>query len=178
MVRKRRTTRKAAPARRRRSTVAKRPTVRRRRATKKGLLSELFSPVAATSGAKVLLSGAVGGLGAGIVSKLFPATTTPEMKALYTGVAGFVTSTMLKMPNVGAGMAGVAAYNLFTAKGLLSDDYNYANDMSALPMVLNENEAMYLAENNMYLAEDGNMYLAEDDYSYNVGYYPAGFGGM
>lgn len=178
MVRKRRTTRKAAPARRRRSTVAKRPTVRRRRATKKGLLSELFSPVAATSGAKVLLSGAVGGLGAGIVSKLFPATTTPEMKALYTGVAGFVTSTMLKMPNVGAGMAGVAAYNLFTAKGLLSDDYNYANDMSALPMVLNENEAMYLAENNMYLAEDGNMYLAEDDFSYNVGYYPAGFGGM
>ena len=178
MVRKRRTTRKAAPARRRRSTVAKRPTVRRRRATKKGLLSELFSPVAATSGAKVLLSGAVGGLGAGIVSKLFPATTTPEMKALYTGVAGFVTSTMLKMPNVGAGMAGVAAYNLFTAKGLLSDDYNYANDMSALPMVLNEGEAMYLAENNMYLAEDGNMYLAEDDFSYNVGYYPAGFGGM
>ena len=178
MVRKRRTTRKAAPARRRRSTVAKRPTVRRRRATKKGLLSELFSPVAATSGAKVLLSGAVGGLGAGIVSKLFPATTTPEMKALYTGVAGFVTSTMLKMPNVGAGMAGVAAYNLFTAKGLLSEDYNYANDMSALPMVLNEGEAMYLAENNMYLAEDGNMYLAEDDFSYNVGYYPAGFGGM
>ena len=178
MVRKRRTTRKAAPARRRRSTVAKRPTVRRRRATKKGLLSELFSPVAATSGAKVLLSGAVGGLGAGIVSKLFPATTTPEMKALYTGVAGFVTSTMLKMPNVGAGMAGVAAYNLFTAKGLLSDDYNYANDMSALPMVLNEGEAMYLAENNMYLAEDGNMYLAEDDFSYNVGYYPAGLGGM
>ena len=178
MVRKRRTTRKAAPARRRRSTVAKRPTVRRRRATKKGLLSELFSPVAATSGAKVLLSGAVGGLGAGIVSKLFPATTTPEMKALYTGVAGFVTSTMLKMPNVGAGMAGVAAYNLFTAKGLLSDGYNYANDMSALPMVLNEGEAMYLAENNMYLAEDGNMYLAEDDFSYNVGYYPAGFGGM
>jgi hypothetical protein len=178
MVRKRRTTRKAAPARRRRSTVAKRPTVRRRRATKKGLLSELFSPVAATSGAKVLLSGAVGGLGAGIVGKLFPATTTPEMKALYTGVAGFVTSTMLKMPNVGAGMAGVAAYNLFTAKGLLADNYNYANDMSALPMVLNEGEAMYLAENNMYLAEDGNMYLAEDDFNYNVGYYPAGFGGM
>ena len=142
------------------------------------MLSELFSPVAATSGAKVLLSGAVGGLGAGLVGKLFPATTTPEMKAVYTGVAGFVTSTMLKMPNVGAGMAGVAAYNLFTAKGLLADDYNYANDMSALPMVLNEGEAMYLAENNMYLAEDGNMYLAEDDFSYNVGYYPAGFGGM
>ena len=178
MVRKRRSTKKAAPARRRRSTVAKRPTVRRRRTTKKGLLSELFSPVAATSGAKVLLSGAVGGLGAGLVSKLFPATTTPEMKAVYTGVAGFVTSTMLKMPNVGAGMAGVAAYNLFTAKGLLADNYNYANDMSSLPMVLNEGEAMYLAENNMYLAEDGNMYLAEDDFSYNVGYYPAGFGGM
>jgi len=178
MVRKRRSTKKAAPARRRRSSVAKRPTVRRRRTTKKGLLSELFSPVAATSGAKTLLSGAVGGLGAGLVGKLFPATTTPEMKAVYTGVAGFVTGTMLKMPNVGAGMAGVAAYNLFQAKGLLADDYNYASDLSSLPMVLNESDAMYLAENNMYLAEDGNMYLAEDDYSYNVGYYPAGFGGM
>ena len=41
--------------------------------------------------------------------------------------------------------------------------------MSSLPMVLNENEAMYLQENNMYLQED---------MSYNVGYYPAGFGGM
>jgi hypothetical protein len=42
--------------------------------------------------------------------------------------------------------------------------------MDSLPMVLNEGEAMYLQENNMY--------LAEEDYSYNVGYYPAGFGGM
>jgi hypothetical protein len=37
-------------------------------------------------------------------------------------------------------------------------------------MVLNEDEAMFLQENS-------DMFLAED-YGYNVGYFPAGFGGM
>jgi hypothetical protein len=67
-------------------------------------------------------------------------------------------------------MAAVAVKELMSAKGLLAEGANYANDMDSLPMVLNEGEAMYLQENNMY--------LAEEDYSYNVGYYPAGFGGM
>lgn len=176
-TRKRTTTATKTPVRRRRTTAAKRPTVRRRRTTKKGLLSEMFSPVGATAGAKTLLSGAVGGLGAGLLNKLVPATTTPEMKAVYTGIAGFVTATMLKMPNVASGMAGVAAFQLFEAKGLLSEDFEYADDMEALPMVLSEGQAMYLAENNMYLAEDGNMYLAENN-GYGVGYFPAGFGGQ
>ena len=74
------------------------------------------------------------------------------------------------MPNVGAGMAAVAVRDLMSAKGLLAEGANYADSMDSLPMVLNENEAAYLQE--------GGMYLAEDDYSYNVGYYPAGFGGM
>jgi hypothetical protein len=56
------------------------------------------------------------------------------------------------------------------SKGLLSESANYADSMSSLPMVLNENEAMYLQENN-------DMYLAEN-YGYDVGYFPAGFGGM
>jgi hypothetical protein len=177
-TRKKRTTTAAAktPARRRRSTVAKRPAVRRRRPAKKGLLSEMFSPVGAMNGAKTLLSGAVGGLGAGLLGKLVPATTTPEMKAVYTGIAGFGAATLLKMPNVGAGMAAVATFQLFQAKGMLSEDFEYAEDLQALPMVLSEDQAMFLAQNNMYLAEDGNMYLAENS-GYGVGYFPAGFGG-
>jgi len=170
MATRKRTTRRktAAPARRRRTT-AKAP-VRRRRATKKGLLSEMFNPAMASGAAKTLLSGAVGGLGAGLLGKVLPATTSVEMRAGYTLAAGFLTSTVFKLPNVGAGMAAVAVKELMSAKGLLAEGANYADSMDSLPMVLNEGEAMYLQENNMY--------LAEEDYSYNVGYYPAGFGGM
>jgi hypothetical protein len=67
-------------------------------------------------------------------------------------------------------MAAVAVRDLMSAKGLLAEGANYADSMDSLPMVLNEGEAMYLQENS-------DMYLA-DDYGYNVGYYPAGFGGM
>ncbi len=169
MARRKTTTRrKSSTTRRRRSTTTK-PVVRRRRSTrKKGLLSEMFSPAMATGGAKVLISGAVGGIGATFLNKLIPASTTPEMRAVYGLGAGFATATLLKMPNVASGMAGVAVAELFKTKGLLSEDYSYADDMSSLPMVLNEGEAMYLSED---------MYLSEAEYGYNVGYYPAGFGG-
>jgi len=171
MARKRTTARRksAAPARRRRTT-AKAPIRRRRTTRKKGLLSEMFNPAMASGAAKTLLSGAVGGLGAGLLGKVLPATTSVEMRAVYTLGAGFFTSTVFKLPNVGAGMAAVAVKELMSAKGLLAEGANYADSIDSLPMVLNENEAMYLQEGS-------DMYLAED-YSYNVGYYPAGFGGM
>lgn len=170
-IRKRTTARRktATPARRRRTATKAAP--RRRRSTaKKGLLSELFNPAQASGAAKVLLSGAVGGLGAGLLNKILPATTSVEMRAAYTLGAGFFTSTAFKLPNVGAGMAAVAVRDLMSAKGLLAEGANYADSMQGLPMVLNENEAMYLQENN-------EMYLA-DNYGYDVGYFPAGFGGM
>ena len=171
MARKRTTARRksAAPSRRRRTT-AKAPIRRRRTTRKKGLLSEMFNPAMASGAAKTLLSGAVGGLGAGLLGKVLPATTSVEMRAVYTLGAGFFTSTVFKLPNVGAGMAAVAVKELLGAKGLLAEGANYADSIDSLPMVLNENEAMYLQEGS-------DMYLAED-YSYNVGYYPAGFGGM
>ena len=168
MARRKRVVRKA-PVRRRRTSVAKRPTIRRRRSTKKGLLSEMFSSTMATSGAKTLISGAVGGVGASLLGKLVPTSTTPEMKAVYGLGAGFITATLLKMPQVGAGMSAVAVADLLKTKGMLSEDYGYANDLDSLPMALNEGEMQYLAESGMYLSED---------YGYNVGYYPAGFGGM
>ena len=169
-IRKRTTARRktTAPARRRRTAVKAAP--RRRRTTKKGLLSELTNPAMVQGAAKTLLSGAVGGLGAGLLNKVLPATTSQEMRAAYTLGAGFFTSTIFKLPNVGAGMAAVAVRDLMSAKGLLAEGANYADSMDSLPMVLNEGEAMYLQENS-------DMYLA-DDFGYNVGYYPAGFGGM
>lgn len=171
MATRKRTTRRktAAPARRRR-TAAKAPVRRRRSTAKKGLLSEMFNPAMASGAAKTLLSGAVGGLGAGLLGKVLPATTSVEMRAAYTLGAGFFASTIFKMPNVGAGMAAVAVKELMTSKGLLAESANYADSIDSLPMVLNEGEAMYLQEGS-------DMFLAED-YGYNVGYYPAGFGGM
>jgi hypothetical protein len=170
-IRKRTTARRktAAPVRRRRTTAKAAP--RRRRSTRsKGLLSEMIKPAQVQGAAKTLLSGAVGGLGAGLLNKVLPATTSVEMRAAYTLGAGFVTSTVFKLPNVGAGMAAVAVKELLNAKGLLAEGASYADPMDSLPMVLNENEAMYLQESN-------DMFLAED-YGYGVGYYPAGFGGM
>lgn len=176
MRRKKRTTTK----RRAVTRTAKRPTVRRRRrTTSKGMLSELFNPMQAQATAKVLISGAVGGVGAGLLQKLYPATTTPQMKAVYTIGAGFIAGVALKMPNMAAGMAGVGVYNLLQNQGFLAEDgenYEYANEMESLPMVLNEDEAAYLSQGEMYLSENG-MYLSEDDYDYQVPYAPE-FGGF
>jgi hypothetical protein len=89
-IRKRTTARRktAAPARRRRVTTMK-AAPRRRRTVKKGLLSELTNPAQVQGAAKTLLSGAVGGLGAGLLNKILPATTSVEMRAAYTLGAGF-----------------------------------------------------------------------------------------
>jgi len=150
-VRKRTTTKKAAPRKRR--TVARR---------KKGMLSELFNANMAQAGGKVVLSGAIGGVGAALLTKLLPDAMETKTKSFYQLGAGFVAATILKMPNVGAGMAGVGMFNLASQSGFLAEGGDYADDLEALPMVLSENDAMYLSEaGSMYLAENG-MYLAED----------------
>ena len=160
--------------------IKKMPARTKKRVTrrKKGMLAELFNPAMAQAGGRSVLSGAIGGASAGLLNKLLPESIDPKMKAFYTIGAGFLTATMMKLPNVGSGMAGVGMYNLLTQGGFLAEDgnYNYADPIEQLPMVLNENGAMYLQENPMYLQENG-FYLAENnDYSYDVGYYGAGFG--
>ena len=114
--RKRTTTKKSTTPRRTRRAIV---TPKRRKTRKKGGLCELFSPTMATGGAKVLGAGALGGIGAGLLSKLIPTTTSAEMKALYTLGAGFVTATVLKMPSIGAGMSAVAVYNLLQSKNIV-----------------------------------------------------------
>lgn len=143
---------------------------------KKGMLAELFNPAMANAGGRSILSGAIGGATAGVLNKLLPDSIDPKMKAFYTIGAGFITATVMKLPNVGSGMAGVGMYNLLSSGGFLAEDgnYNYAEPIEQLPMVLNENGAMYLQENPMYLQEP--FYLSENNLSYDVGYYEPGFG--
>jgi len=189
MIKRKRTTTKktTTPRTRTRRAVITKP--KRRAKRKSGGLSELFSPTMATGGAKVLGAGALGGIGAGLLSKLIPTTTSAEMKAVYTLGAGFITATMLKMPSIGAGMSAVAVYNLLQSKNMLGEDgedfdelgeenYSYADNLEALPMVLNEDQAMFLSGNEEYLQEDSD-YLQEDGADdYSVGYYGTPFGGI
>jgi hypothetical protein len=128
------------------------------------MLSELFNPVMAEAAAKSTLSGIIGGAGAGLALKIIPQTVSPTMKAVYLIGGGFGLSTLLKMPNLGAGMAGVGAYELLKGAGFLAEDgdYEYANPMDSLPIVMNENTGAYLSE--AYLSDDylSEAYLSED----------------
>lgn len=169
--------RKRTTATRRKSSAAPKRT-RKRVTRRKGMLSELFNPAMAQAAGKTVVSGAVGGLAAGFLNKMLPDDMTPKMKAFYQIGGGFLAASVAKLPSVGAGMAGVGMYNLMTVSGYLAEDgdWSYADEMEGLPVVLNENGAMYLQDNGMYLQDNG-MYLQEDnDYSYDVGYYGAGFG--
>tara|TARA_R100000655_G_scaffold109244_1_gene163229 strand:+ start:1637 stop:2197 length:561 start_codon:yes stop_codon:yes gene_type:complete len=158
----------------------KRTTTRRRRTTKKSMLSELFNPKMASSGAKVVLSGAVGGVGAGLLDKILESNISDEKQrsAILIG-AGFLTATMLKMPNVGAGMSGVGTFNLAKSSGYLADHYNWADtQLEKLPIMMKDNGG-YLQNNGDYLQDngylqDGSMGMQNDqsEYSYGVGYFP------
>lgn len=161
---------KRKPSSSKKTPVRRRKTVRR----KKGMLSELFNPNMAQAGGKIVLAGAIGGVGASLVNKMLPDTMTSKTKALWTLGSSFVTATVLKMPNVGAGMAGVAMFNLAQASGFLAEDADYANDLDALPIVLSEDQAMQLSQDGqMYLSENG-MYLADEGIYPNYDY--ASFG--
>jgi hypothetical protein len=132
------------------------------------MLAELFNPQMAQAAGKSVISGAVGGAGALMLNKLLPETMDPKMKGFVTLGAGFITSALLKMPNVGAGMAGVGIANLMTTAGMLAEDnFSYADDLQALPLVLDEDGMSFLQED--FLQED---FLQENEFDYNVGYFP------
>lgn len=164
---KRKTTRKTAP-RKVRTVKIKR---RRKSAKRKGMLSEFFNPDEAKNAAKAVLSGAIGGLSAGLLDKAF-SSSDPNQRAIIQIGGGFVFASMLKMPNLGAGMAAIGAYNLLkTPLGLAEgDDANYADPIEALPMFLNEDgSAASLAEGEYFLSESNEMLsqnymLSEDVY--------------
>jgi len=85
------------------------PVRSKRRVTrrKKGMLAELFNPAMAQAGGRSILSGAIGGAAAGVLNKLLPSTMDTKTKGFYQIGAGFITATVMKLPNVGSGMAGV-----------------------------------------------------------------------
>ena len=170
---RRRTTRKRATTTRKRtrSTRAAAPARRttRRVSRKRSMLSEFFDPKSAQAAAMVSLEGAAGGVSAHFLSKVLPANLSAQNKGIITIGAGFITTAVFKRPNLGAGMAAVGAVDLLRGVGFLAEgDYNYANGVDSLPMVLNEGEAYALSE-GYDLAEGFDLSEAAD---YEVGYYP------
>ena len=77
---------------RRAYTPKRRTTTRRRRTTKKGMLSELFNPKMSSAGAKTVLSGAVGGIGAGLLDKVLE-SNVKRFVAIGSGKGGVGKST-------------------------------------------------------------------------------------
>ena len=133
------------------------------------MLSEFFDPKSAQAAAMVSLEGAAGGVSAHFLSKVLPANLSAQNKGIITIGAGFITTAVFKRPNLGAGMAAVGAVDLLRGVGFLAEgDYNYANGVDSLPMVLNEGEAYALSE-GYDLAEGFDLSEAAD---YEVGYYP------
>jgi len=171
MARRRTTRKRATTTRRRTTTRAAAPARRTRRVTRKrSMLSEFFDPKSAQAAAMVSLEGAAGGIGAHFLTKILPANLSAQNKGIITIGAGFITTAVMKRPNLGAGMAAVGAVDLLRGVGFLAEgDGNWADGMDSLPMVLNEGEAYALAE-GYDLAEGFD--LAEGGYEYEVGYYP------
>jgi len=185
MRRKRTTSRKRTSTPRRKTRRAAAPARRRTRrvSRKRGMLSEFFDPRSAQAAAMVTLEGAAGGVGAHFLGKILPATISAQNKGIIQVGAGFVTAAMLKRPILGAGMAAVGVVDLLRGVGFLAEgDYNYANGMDSLPMVLNEGEAFALSEGfdlsegGYYLSEGGE-YDESPGIGYEVGYFPE-FGGI
>jgi hypothetical protein len=129
------------------------------------MLSEMFNPKMAQGSVKAMASGAMGGFAGVTIMKLTP-NQSPTVQALILGGASFLAASMLKAPNLAAGMSAIAVYRLMENAGMLAENGSFADPIEQLPLVLNEGEDMYLQAGNEFMP------LSE----YQVGYAPA-FGG-
>jgi len=144
-------------------------------------LSEMFNPKMAKAGATATLSGGIGGAGYGLMTKFMPDATVT--KKIGFGIVGsFVTAVLLQKPNVGAGISGATVFDAMKTQGMLAEksmqNHKYANQIKALPMVLDENG------NELNLSQSDNMFLSEnildlaENFSYQTGQQGMPFGGM
>lgn len=148
MATKKRKKTSSAPVRRH---SVKRIKTRRKSRRKGGMLSEFsLSNPAMTGAIKGTFSGALGGVTAGLIQKMMANQSTGmQIGGLLLGSA--VASWGLKAPNFGAGIAGASGLLIASELGMLSEGsedsrYNWANQMKALPMFLDENGNTMLAE--------------------------------
>lgn len=154
--------RKRKTSRKRRLSSNKGLSRRGRSRSRKGLLSEMFSPQAATQTGRAVLSGIAGGMLSKGIDRLLPVENQLTKGLIQLG-ASFVMGAVLKVPNLGAGIAG--AYGAGLAERLFSprpmgemenEEYADPDALSAYPDALDDNGRP------MYLAENGEFYYLEE----------------
>ena len=136
------------------------------------MLSEMFNPAMTKGAMSAVLSGAAGGAAVFQIEKLMQ-NNTPMQQNLALGVGAFLMGSVLKMPNMGAGIAAATVYKMFLASngGVSDGSAFYADPIEQLPMMLDENG------DEMYLSEGEEMYLSQSGMvsSYGGGYGSNGF---
>jgi len=171
---------KRKTTRRRRRTVSVnqlvsvKPTRRRRGTRKKGFLGDMVNPAVARGAIQATANGALGGAAAALLRRVTAGKLPPFWDVAAPFIAGYAVAAFLKMPQVGAGFAAVAANKLMSDIGLGErnlnlQDHNYANNMQQLPAAL-DTYGQAMSEDEMYLQQDEEMYLQDDNYQ--VGYAP------
>jgi len=140
---------------------------KRKSSSRKHGLSEAFTAQGAKHGMRTTVGGGIGGA----VAYGLDAVGVRKLPMLgRIGVflgASFVTSAMMGMDNVAAGIAGAGGY------AVLQGTIGGMSEMEAHPYtkqgVLNEYpDAMDEAGNPMYLSEDGTFYYLEDGGEMNL----------
>lgn len=132
-------------------------TTARRRRRKRGL-ADAFTPAAAKSAAMSMVKGAVGGVATKLIEKgaaKFVPGTMGKAASIGLVIAGsFIAHSVMKQPDVSAGMAGALGYSLSSSiPGL--NDADFADDDALY------DDAPYMDEYGNPLDEDGN-YLSDD----------------
>ena len=155
----------------------------RRRRKPRGLLSQsplgIIASPAMRGSIKATFSGAVGGAGAAALQKWFG----DDLNKLQMYIAKFglsvVAGAALKMPNVGAGVAGALMQDILRQEAGMGEgmhDHNYVN-LDALPPYLNENgyamsEDQYSLAQSPYDLADNSIYPYQQSYTVPYGGMP------
>jgi len=169
-------------------TTTSRKTTTVRKYTKrkpKGLLGQLWTPAVARKSATATFSGFTGGfLGKGI-DVLVNNVVKPKHALINVGIlaaAGFITASVFRRPELGAGIAAVAGLKIGSmvfGRLELADGENvqYARDISRMPKVLDAT-GQPLADGEAYLQDaldlqdNDNVIDLQEGSDYQVGYAP------
>lgn len=136
-----------------------------RTTTKTSFLSEFVTQQEAKASFRAVMNGALGAIPAVAIEKI-ATNQNPTNQGLIMIATGFGIGALGKAPQAGAGCAAIGVYKILETTGMLNDDndylqdYDYADPLENMPMVLN----------------DDNLYDDAPYSDYGVGYYKSGQG--
>ncbi len=162
---------KKAAATRKKNAGKTRTTRTTRTTTKKTFLSEVTSRSNMRAGGEMILQAAAGGAIANEVNKNLQNQSKMQRVGILVGLS-YLAAVGAKMPNIGAGVAAVAAIEFMKPEPTMQEngsaDYLEENELDQLPDVINMDENNPFA----YMSEEENnqyAYMSESPYDlYNL----------